>query len=392
MHRHAPHRGFTLIELLVVIAIIAILAAILFPVFAKAREKARQTQCSNNLRQIAVAIHMYAQDCGEMLLPDMNAANQSWASPISQYLAPKIFDCPSTSGVGSPSAPEYGYNGLLYDYPVAKVTAPAQTILVTDISKTAMTGDYSLIYYNRTTKLFTRLPDTPATVPTGCMTGTLSGRHNGAFCAAKMDGSVVVAEVPSSSTTVTDPILTAMNNARLGVIADGAGKKINVCINATNNGWVAPDYGNAAWTGVSGGSDEGRPLAPYQAPYKGGANNLIDGDPLNDYLQTGGGSFTAAFINLNPPVCPTQLNIIPRWDIPPRYGSSTLSVVGRATTGTGAWETIATVTAGSPTAKTWTRFPIFAVKPYADLGVCFTTVGSGNYCDTGEIELWGGAM
>jgi prepilin-type N-terminal cleavage/methylation domain-containing protein len=59
-------KGFTLIELLVVIAIIAILAAILFPVFAKAREKARQTSCMNNQKQIATAALMYAQDHDEM--------------------------------------------------------------------------------------------------------------------------------------------------------------------------------------------------------------------------------------------------------------------------------------------------------------------------------------
>ena len=58
-------RGFTLIELLVVIAIIAILAAILFPVFARAREKARQTTCVSNLKQLGVAMHMYAQDYDE---------------------------------------------------------------------------------------------------------------------------------------------------------------------------------------------------------------------------------------------------------------------------------------------------------------------------------------
>jgi prepilin-type N-terminal cleavage/methylation domain-containing protein len=58
-------KGFTLIELLVVIAIIAILAAILFPVFAQARESARQTQCTNNQKQIATSVLMYVQDYDE---------------------------------------------------------------------------------------------------------------------------------------------------------------------------------------------------------------------------------------------------------------------------------------------------------------------------------------
>ncbi len=58
----APHTGFTLIELLVVIAIIAVLAAILFPVFGAARTKARQTTCASNLRQIGLAMAMYVSD------------------------------------------------------------------------------------------------------------------------------------------------------------------------------------------------------------------------------------------------------------------------------------------------------------------------------------------
>jgi len=62
-------KGFTLIELLVVIAIIAILAAILFPVFARAREKARQTSCSSNLKQIGLAAEMYKTDYDEGIVP-----------------------------------------------------------------------------------------------------------------------------------------------------------------------------------------------------------------------------------------------------------------------------------------------------------------------------------
>src|SRR6266581_8496416 len=71
-------RGFTLIELLVVIAIIAILAAILFPVFAQARESARQTTCLSNLKQIALAGMMYAQDYDETFVPVGGTIEQKW--------------------------------------------------------------------------------------------------------------------------------------------------------------------------------------------------------------------------------------------------------------------------------------------------------------------------
>ncbi len=96
-------RGFTLIELLVVIAIIAILAAILFPVFARAREKARQTSCLSNLKQIGLAALMYAQDYDETFTgSNQNCAppNLAWSQLIEPYLKnEQILICPSFGGV-----------------------------------------------------------------------------------------------------------------------------------------------------------------------------------------------------------------------------------------------------------------------------------------------------
>jgi len=99
--------GFTLIELLVVIAIIAILAAILFPVFAKAREKARQTSCLSNLKQIGSAMMMYTQDYDESLFPYRN--NPPAASPALNPFA-------SDPNVGSSAKRPIFYNQLLETY------------------------------------------------------------------------------------------------------------------------------------------------------------------------------------------------------------------------------------------------------------------------------------
>jgi prepilin-type N-terminal cleavage/methylation domain-containing protein/prepilin-type processing-associated H-X9-DG protein len=90
-------RGFTLIELLVVIAIIAILAAILFPVFAQVREKARQTSCLSNCRQIGTAFQMYAQDWDENLpLTTYPMPENSWTDRAQPYIRSRaVFRCPS---------------------------------------------------------------------------------------------------------------------------------------------------------------------------------------------------------------------------------------------------------------------------------------------------------
>lgn len=117
------HKGFTLIELLVVIAIIAILAAILFPVFAKAREKARQTKCLSNQRQIALAVTMWSQDNSEML-PTASATLFSGTLGI----APAVLICPdaTTQSVG------YDYNYNLSNVALGIVTNPSTTLLSGD--------------------------------------------------------------------------------------------------------------------------------------------------------------------------------------------------------------------------------------------------------------------
>jgi prepilin-type N-terminal cleavage/methylation domain-containing protein/prepilin-type processing-associated H-X9-DG protein len=82
------NRGFTLIELLVVIAIIAILAAILFPVFAQARAKARQATCTSNLKQISLGLMMYAQDYDETLCPVYTWPMPTPPPDTGQYFVP----------------------------------------------------------------------------------------------------------------------------------------------------------------------------------------------------------------------------------------------------------------------------------------------------------------
>src|SRR5271163_926070 len=100
-------RAFTLIELLVVIAIIAILAAILFPVFAQAREKARTISCLSNIKQVNLAFQMYTQDYDEfMVLGNTsynNSANAAWWPLLLQpYIKTwDIYRCPD---MGDPQA------------------------------------------------------------------------------------------------------------------------------------------------------------------------------------------------------------------------------------------------------------------------------------------------
>ena len=214
-------RGFTLIELLVVIAIIAILAAILFPVFARAREKARQSSCLSNMKQIGLGILMYAQDYDERFpLQYHHAGAESrwtliepggrsiWFVYVEPYLKNRqILSCPSAEGEtysiqddgGSSSTNNpplsYGwnYNCILYGQPVklAQITEPASVVLLCE-----QNGTY----------------------PYGRWWNTLTGsntnfvwkhsRHNGGSNYAFCDGHVKWApasQVPRSTTGGPDP-------------------------------------------------------------------------------------------------------------------------------------------------------------------------------------------
>jgi prepilin-type N-terminal cleavage/methylation domain-containing protein/prepilin-type processing-associated H-X9-DG protein len=97
-NRSDRRKGFTLIELLVVIAIIAILAAILFPVFARARENARRASCQSNLKQIGLGILQYSQDYDEKWVPLRGGGIGSWKQRVQPYVkSTQLFRCPSNT-------------------------------------------------------------------------------------------------------------------------------------------------------------------------------------------------------------------------------------------------------------------------------------------------------
>jgi prepilin-type N-terminal cleavage/methylation domain-containing protein/prepilin-type processing-associated H-X9-DG protein len=228
-------RGFTLIELLVVIAIIAILAAILFPVFAQARAKARQAVCLSNMKQIGLAYTMYAQDYDETMCPlyiSMGGPSATvteggliwyadsyittWHKLLLPYTKNQwIFKCPDAppGDFGGPSVVNVNYGGnravfsVLNAAPgstqivhtIASVPRPADTIAVLDCGRWHYQWSY-VVLGSRNSKWY--IPNDPR----GCGTDTgqcpQDHRHNGGVNIAFADGH---AKWLKSDVVVADP-------------------------------------------------------------------------------------------------------------------------------------------------------------------------------------------
>lgn len=241
-HFKSASKGFTLIELLVVIAIISILSAILFPVFARARENARRASCMSNLKQIGLATMMYTQDYDEsypyaltVIPTDANTPGGTWFTNIwawQQVLYPytksiQVFVCPSgrSADVAKPFQGHYGANLSLIQYghtpippnppiKLAAVQAPASTYMFMDAGVYGMAAYGQAITATSTGNQY--LPGTGDVGTTNCtaadsfyQSDCQSGRHFGGVNMTFADGhvkwlktSTVVAEAKKLAPTL----------------------------------------------------------------------------------------------------------------------------------------------------------------------------------------------
>jgi prepilin-type N-terminal cleavage/methylation domain-containing protein/prepilin-type processing-associated H-X9-DG protein len=215
----ALSKGFTLIELLVVIAIVAILAAILFPVFARARENARRSSCMSNVKQIGLGVMMYTQDYDERYplryqtrvgqgIPPGGFAQDGYSPGASvwypaNYIMPyvkseQLFSCPSGpyKGTITYSRGGYGFNATVLAQSMAAVGAPAVTYMIMDAGTadinayTGGTGDGAFNYIPGTAEC-TGNPTGRYTPITGVLlTDYQKGRHFNGVSVAFADGHV----------------------------------------------------------------------------------------------------------------------------------------------------------------------------------------------------------
>lgn len=212
-HPSRLRTGLTPIELLIVITILAILAALLFPVFARAREKARQTSCLSNLKQLGLAIQMYVTDSDEaypmMSSPPNFSPRLRWADYVLPYVKhPHVFACPSVPAMVKNKSFAYDtnikYGGYGYNYQYlgnsrrvppdlpftasdASITAPSETVALAETNGVPGTNPIDGTY--------TVDPPLPSSRGSGNVSGyygttrsTPAERHNSQVNVASCDG------------------------------------------------------------------------------------------------------------------------------------------------------------------------------------------------------------
>ena len=279
--RIAGDQAFTLIELLVVIAIIAILAAILFPVFAQAREKARQISCLSNQKQLGLAILQYQQDYDEYFpcgsVPGLGGNTSTygggagWAGQVYSYVkSAAVYACPDDKGYKSVTLVSYGINenltsGAKVDgnntpeggaLSVAKCVAPASTVL---IGETAACGAY-----------------TPVTTPGEQTSPAITGFSYGGNGAPGLNISSTVCTGYAMGLQVgprTYPGSPARHTRWANfLLGDGHAKFLNPIL--VSPGFNAQNSANDSTVNTSSGN-------PYFAAGTGfGGNNVVTGSPF----------------------------------------------------------------------------------------------------------------
>lgn len=241
-------RGFTLIELLVVLAVIGILAAMLFPVFGRARENGRRTACASNLRQIGAGLLQYLQDYDEKMprsffgttlgADTTTRSRYKWMDAIYPYVRnEQVFVCPSETGASyrwsgnladgeeTDNYGSYGQNGTysdagdnqtpprssgLYLISLSQIVQPAGTVWAGDInSRQGTDRSYGILWANAGVQPAVKTPADDATIPNGTrQLDKLIERHLGTSNILFCDGHVKAMRLDTLAQThrVEDPV------------------------------------------------------------------------------------------------------------------------------------------------------------------------------------------